>query len=237
MLEAVAAADPAPLLDTLLAQQDAGHLGHTAPFLSSHDLTRLPATVPDPAARRMLEVVELLLPGDPVLYYGEELDLADATTDTGQDYAWRAPMAWDHTRNGGFTPITAWFTPDPGYLTGRDVADQEADPQSPLRLIEDLACVRDELADADWEPVETDTESVFAFSRGTDEGRVVVVANLGGAPTGPVRVDRHGGFRDLTDGGAQVLAEDGLALQGLGAWEYRVFADTVAARCTVAPAS
>lgn len=234
LLAALASGSPDPLLSVLHDQADAGALGRTSPFLSSHDLARLPAAVPSAAARRMLQVLQLTLPGDPVLYYGEELDLADATSGTGQDYAQRAPMPWDASSQGGFTTGVPWFTPDPGYSANKNVAAAEADPTSLLTLVRDLACVRDALDGAAWEPVATDQPSVLAYARTTPEGRVIVVANLADAPTGPVRVDVHGAFRALTDDLSGVHAPDGLRLPDLGAFGYAVYADEIAGRCGVA---
>ncbi len=234
LLEAVGTGTPTPLLALLQATEEADALGRTATFVSSHDLARLPAFVPDAAARRLLMVLQLTLPGDPVLYYGEELDLADATTATGQDYAQRAPMPWDSSRNAGFSTGSAWFTLDPAYAEGRNVAGAVADPDSTLNLVRDLACVRDAIEGAAWEPVATDSAAVLAYSRATEAGRIVVVANLGATATRELRIDAHGAFQDLTHGLAGVYAADGLRIQGLPAYGYAVFAEEIAADCPVA---
>ena len=234
LLAAVAAGAPDGLLAHLAEQEDAASLGRTAPFLQSHDVSRLPAFVADDRARRLLQVLQLTLPGDPVLYYGEELDLADATSATGQDYAWRAPMPWDGTRNGGFTSAEIpWFTLDPLYMEGTNVAEAGADPTSLLTLIRDLACVRAEIDGAEWAPVETDAPAVLGYARTTPEGRLVVVANLGATSVSAVRVDVHGGFREITtDTG--VDAGDGLNVAGLGPYGYALYAEETASRCAVA---
>ncbi|MDP2314920.1 MAG: alpha-amylase family glycosyl hydrolase [Pseudomonadota bacterium] len=234
LLAALAQAEPGPLLEVLHAQQDLGVLGRTAPFLSSHDLPRLPAAVPDAAARRLLQVLQLTLPGDPVLYYGEELDLADATSGTGQDLAQRAPMPWDDSPNGGFTTSVAWYTLDPGYTLGANVAAAEADPTSLLTLLRDLACVRDAIDGADWALVATDVPSVFGYARTTEDGRVLVVANLASVAVGEIRVDAHGAFWDLTNNIRSIYAADGLVLPGLPPYGYGVYSDEIADRCLVA---
>ncbi len=128
------------LVDVLAAQEGTGD--GMSSFLGSHDTDRLATAVPSAAQRRALMVAHLLLPGSPVLYYGEELDLANATSGTGQDYPMRAPMPWSSASQGGFTTGTPWFTPDPGYAEGLNVADQEADPGSMLNLVRALVCVR-----------------------------------------------------------------------------------------------
>lgn len=127
----------------VLAEQGNAALG-MASFLGSHDVDRLASVVPDPGQRRALMVANMLLPGNPVIYYGEELDLPNAQTASGQDYAWRAPMPWDDTSQAGFTTGTPWFTPDPSYERGVNVADEDRDPGSLLNLVRALACVRAE---------------------------------------------------------------------------------------------
>ncbi len=234
LLASIAAGDPEPLLAVLREQRDAGALGRTAPFVSSHDVARLPEVVPNAAARRLLQVLQLTLPGDPVLYYGEELDLPDATSGTGQDYAQRAPMPWDGSPNAGFTTGVPWFTLDPGYATGANVAAAEADPASLLTLVRDLACVRDAIDGADWEPLVTDRPSVLAYARTTEDGRVIVVANLAGTDVGEVRVDVRGGLRQLTGSSRGVHALPGLVLRGLGPHGYALYSDEIAGRCIVA---
>lgn len=151
-----------PRREALMLAASEGHAAHVADvltaqgadaagmasFLGSHDVDRLASAVADPAQRRALMVANMLLPGNPVIYYGEELDLPNAQTASGQDYAWRAPMPWDESSQAGFTTGTPWFTPDPSYQWGVNVAAQDADPASLLNLVRALACVRAETATA-----------------------------------------------------------------------------------------
>ncbi len=178
LLDAVESGEVQALVDLIDTQVRLGGAANMAGFLGSHDVDRLPEIVPDPEARRALRVAQLLLPGAPVLYYGEELDLPNASTGTGQDYAMRAPMPWSADHDAGFTTGSAWFTLDPGYREGWNVADQEADPESMLHLIRALSCLRaahglDE--DTGWEPEDAGS-SVLAFTR--DDGRLSVRVNL-----------------------------------------------------------
>lgn len=232
LLESAADGDAGPIRAVLQAQLAADVIGRTATFLGSHDVSRLPSEVPSAAARRALRVAQLLLPGDPVLYYGEELDLADTTSGTGQDYIWRAPMPWDATGNGGFTTGLAWFTPDPGYLDGVNVEALLADPDSVLTLVRSLACVRGTIAEAGWELLATDRREVLAFERERNGERVVVAINLG-ARALDVEVEVVGGFRDVTAGGARVDAPSGLRIVGMPAYGYRILADGRAEQCDV----
>ena len=119
-----------------------------------------------------------------MLYYGEELDLADATSGTGQDYAMRAPMPWTNGAGAGFTDGTPWFPLDPGYRAGRNVAAEARDPGSMLRLVQALGCVRAAYGLEDggtWARVDAGP-GTFAFTRTGSAGALFVVANLGAAP-------------------------------------------------------
>lgn len=170
----------AALADMVADAVDAdGALGLGA-FAGSHDLDRLPARVTDPAARRAVRVAQFLLPGSPVLYYGEELDLADATTALGQDYPMRAPMPWSTDSQAGFTTGTPWFTPDPSYADGVNVADEEGDPASMLTLIRDLGAIREAYgldSTSTWQRFASE-DGVLHFSREGEAGTIEVWVNL-----------------------------------------------------------
>ncbi len=117
---------------------------NVAPFLGSHDVSRLASVVRDPTMRKALMAANLTLPGRPVLYYGEELDIHDVLDTGGKDYAWRGPMPWDSTRNGGFTSGTPWMAADPGYMTGTNVDDELHSAESMLLFVNSLTTLRDE---------------------------------------------------------------------------------------------
>ncbi|MSQ03878.1 MAG: hypothetical protein EXR71_18650 [Myxococcales bacterium] len=205
------------LLEVLAAESDARGAAGMATFLGSHDLPRLPAQVPDAAARRALRVVQWLLPGTPVIYYGEELDLADATSGTGQDLAMRAPMPWDAGHAAGFTTGTAWFTLDDGYLTGANVADQNADPASPLAFMRALGCLHREYALSEpdrWRPVLGLDPALLMFRRTSSAGELFLAVNLSAR-----RVDGGSGKPD----GLFDLGGDAEAIGVLDPWEWRVY--------------
>jgi len=197
-----------------------------AGFLGSHDLDRLPSVVPDAQLRRTLRTIQLLAPGSPVLYYGEELDLPDASTGTGQDWAMRAPMAWSREEGAGFSAGWPWFPPDPSYAEGLNWADEADDPDSMLSLVRGLGCLRGALAlddGADWTLDDADSH-VLAFTRTSAAGTVAVRANLSGgavpAPRPPA------GLVDLSTGKGTTRTE-------LPAFGAVVYASEVG--CRVAP--
>ena len=70
-------------------------------MLDNHDTVRLATALPDPAARRLAQVLQFTLPGAPNLYYGSELGMAG-----GDDPEMRAPMRWDLATDDN--PELAW---------------------------------------------------------------------------------------------------------------------------------
>ena len=64
---------------------------------------RLPTMVGgDERRMRMLYSLAFALPGTPVLFYGEEIGMAENLEIPGR-YSVRAPMQWSEDRNGGFS--------------------------------------------------------------------------------------------------------------------------------------
>jgi maltose alpha-D-glucosyltransferase/alpha-amylase len=80
---------------------------------------RLPTMVGgDERRMRMLYSLAFSLPGTPVLFYGEEIGMAENLAIPGR-YSVRAPMQWTLERHGGFSTVE-----DPGALC-RPVVDAE----------------------------------------------------------------------------------------------------------------
>ena len=139
--------------------------------------------------RRIRMVYSLLfsLPGTPVLFYGEEIGMAENLAAEGR-LAVRTPMQWDNTKNGGFSPAEAKALPGP-VVTGEfspkniNVEDQQRDPESLLSWIRLLVeSYRDcpELAWGKFQVIKTDEPAVLAHRCDAD-GTVVAVHNFGDA--------------------------------------------------------
>jgi glycosidase len=62
--------------------------------LDNHDVQRLANMIPDPAQRRLAQVLQFTLPGAPNVYYGAELGMTG-----GGDPENRGPMRWDLVRD------------------------------------------------------------------------------------------------------------------------------------------
>jgi alpha-glucosidase len=189
---------------------------------SSHDAGRFPTRWCDDDRRRIgaAMVTLLTLRGTPILYYGDEIGMAEVAVpperlldpvgirrwpeDPGRDRA-RTPMPW--TPSGGFTRpgVEPWLPA--GDPVAANVADQRDDPGSVLHLCRDLIALRrarPDLALGSFEPVEA-PEGVWAWRRG---GSILVAVNasetsarveLGGEVLLGTRRDRRGhrGVLDL----------------------------------------
>ncbi len=229
MLDALEQGKPDPLA-LVLDQQIASNLdARLAPYLSSHDVKRLASLIEERAARRMWMTFHLLGHGQPILYYGDEIDLPDNDDGSGQDYGQRGPMAWDDTYNGGFTTGTPWYSVDSRYLDGLNVAAQDQDPESMLSLVRALTGLRQASEAArlgETTRLQTDQPSALALLRRQDEEAVLVLLNLSSASvSGPTLTLPAGldGWVDLT-GGALTQSGNATQTEDLPGWGYRVLA-------------
>ncbi|WP_228385998.1 MULTISPECIES: alpha-amylase family glycosyl hydrolase [unclassified Lactococcus] len=97
-----------------------------APFLSNHDTDRSSQYFQTLASQKMAASAYLLLPGNPFIYYGEELGM----TGNGIDQNKRLPMQWNTT--GQDSPAAPVGSTETVSTDGGSVATQESNPQSLL---------------------------------------------------------------------------------------------------------
>ncbi len=168
--------------------------------LGNHDQHRI-ATRVGQAQARVAQMLLLTLRGTPTYYYGDEIGMEDvpipfeqcmdpaALQQPEQYEIWgrdpeRTPMQWDDGPNAGFTTpeATPWLPLAADYAT-RNVAAQENDPASLLRLYRALAALRraePALNRGAIEVIDVGADGVLAYRR-TAPGRdgFLVVLNLG----------------------------------------------------------
>jgi alpha-glucosidase len=159
----------------------------------------------------------LTLRGTPFMYYGEEIGMRDISLrrsqiqdPAGKPY-WpiykgrdgcRAPMQWDGSPYAGFSEGKPWLPVHPDYAS-RNVAAQEADPDSLLNFTKKLIALRREhpaLRRGDYVALEA-AEGVMAYLRRTDEETVLVALNFS---------DRKVAL-SLPEGNWQLLAGSGVS--------------------------
>ena len=167
---------------------------------------RLPSMFDNDARRiRLAYSLMFSLPGTPVLFYGEEIGMAENLAIDGRASV-RSPMQWSDDRNGGFSTARPSRLRRP-VVEGQfgplavNVAAQRRDNDSLLNWMERLIRRRretPELAWGDWRVLTSSVAAVFAHRCDWDGGTVVAVHNLAVEPC-HVRVDL-----DAVDEGARL---------------------------------
>jgi alpha-glucosidase len=159
--------------------------------LGNHDRSRVASRV-GAAQARVAAMLLLTLRGTPIVYYGDEIGMADVPVPdelvmdpfakqvpgigVGRDPA-RSPMRWAPGTHYGFCPpdVRPWL-PMPG-VTASSVAEQDGDAKSMLTLYRSLIALRREspaLTLGDHEQVRA-SDDVLAYRR----GEFLIVLNLG----------------------------------------------------------
>ncbi len=168
---------------------------HTPVYcFGNHDQGRLVSRV-GPEQARAVAVMQLGLPGLPVVYYGDELGMRNARIkpDQVQDPVElrkpglgegrdpeRTPMQWDTSALAGFTTGQPWL-PIPKGAKIRNVELELKDKDSYLTLYRQLLALRDRydiFHAGDYETFGEADPNIYVFSRRLDEQHVFVVMNM-----------------------------------------------------------
>ena len=149
-----------------------------SPFIGNHDRDRvLDQLHGNMSHMRMAAAMLLTMPGDPFVYYGEEIGMHGVKPDPGI----REPMRWDRNpRQAGET----WWEPAPDNASpSLSVAAERADPESLLYFYRRLIHWRIELPalrDGDIAPYPADGGAISAYTRADAAQRLLVIHNLSG---------------------------------------------------------
>ena len=169
---------------------------------------------------RMVYSLVFSLPGTPVLFYGEEIGMAENLAIEGR-YSVRAPMQWTSEPQAGFTTAEEACRPvvadGPFGYAAVNVASQRRDPDSLLNWMERLIRRRrecPELGWGAWRLLQSGDPAVFALRCDWEGSTVVAVHNLAGRRAEAVLdldedgvlVDLFGPAEPALDGGRAALA-------------------------------
>ncbi len=149
-----------------------------APFLTNHDQDRVMSVLNDVEQMKMAASVYLTLPGNPFIYYGEEIGMKG----TGPDENKREPFRWyDESGPGQSTWRMSSFN------TGTwqpSVEDQQTDPNSLWSHYRNLIHLREgnlPLKVGKIIPIDTGNKQVVGFVRQWQDDQVLVLHNLNSA--------------------------------------------------------
>jgi trehalose synthase len=191
---------------------------------------RLPTMLDGDGQRiRLVYSLAFSLPGTPVLFYGEEIGMAENLAIDGR-YSVRAPMQWSGEPNGGFTtagePCRPVVADGPFGFPEVNVARQRRDPHSLLNWMERLIRRRrecPELGWGRWRLLDPGDAAVFAHSAEWEGSTVVAVHNLADrAARARLEVGGEGAIVDLFEDREHDLVEGAVDLE-LGPYEARWF--------------
>ncbi|YBV94602.1 alpha-amylase family protein (plasmid) [Phyllobacteriaceae bacterium JZ32] len=189
----------------------------------------------DQARMRLAYSLIFSLPGAPVLFYGEEIGLAENLDIPGR-LSVRAPMHWSNEPNGGFSTAAPDNLSRP-IVEGRkwgpaaiNVADQERDPRSLLSWMERLIRRRREMPEivfGDWSLVSVDEPEILALRYDWDGQASIIIHNLAAKDQKiSFKLDRPLGQDGLVDRfgeGDVSIGRDGSVSLSLAGYGYRWF--------------
>ena len=136
---------------------------------------------------RLVYSLVFALPGAPVLFYGEEIGMAENLDIPGR-LSVRSPMQWSDGPNGGFStappdkmlrPVVSGSRWGPEAV---NVADQERDPDSLLNWLERLIRRRREMPEVafgEWSFIPFPDAAIFALRYDWGDRTALLLHNLG----------------------------------------------------------
>ncbi|MFC4100481.1 alpha-amylase family glycosyl hydrolase [Paenibacillus xanthanilyticus] len=150
-----------------------------ATFLGNHDLNRTMSVLQGNVDRaKMAAALQLTLPGNPFIYYGEEIGMQGMKPDE----AIREPMPWYAAKEGG-EGQTKWET-SRYWKEGANVETQLKDENSLLAFYKELIAWRKELPalrNGGIKEYKIDNPQIGSYLRVTADDQALVVHNMGGA--------------------------------------------------------
>jgi len=178
---------------------------------------------------RMVYSLAFSLPGTPVLFYGEEIGMAENLAIDGR-YSVRAPMQWSDEQHGGFTtgdePCRPIVEDGPFGVQEVSVSRQRRDPHALLNWMERLIRRRRECPELGWgrcSLLDPGDAAVFAHRADWDGSTVVAVHNLAGRDArARLELEEDGTLIDLFQDEEHPL-ESGAATLALGPHDARWF--------------
>ena len=134
----------------------------------------------DPQKYRLLNALLMALPGTPVIYYGDEVGMADDIHLPDRNGV-RTPMQWSAETNAGFSQAAEPYSPVAADFERLNVAAQEDRADSFLNITRRLIHTRQQqsaLRRGSLTFVETGNAAVLGFWRKDSFGQILCLFNL-----------------------------------------------------------
>lgn len=141
----------------------------------NHDLPRILSAAGSEEKAKLAANICLTLPGNPFIYYGEELGMKGAGEN---DYNYRTAFLW------GEKTDTTQIENDENDETA-SLKEQKQDENSMYHHYKELIALRkakEGLTSKVFEPVDTENDSIMAYRRGEGKTAVYVLHNLSSTP-------------------------------------------------------
>ena len=172
--------------------------------MSNHDIKRAYSRFADGKhdddIAKVMAGMYLTLRGTPIMYYGEEIGMANNDPTRKEDVkdpigqlGWpeqkgrdgeRTPMQWNDQPNAGFTKGVPWLPVPVTYQT-HNVESEKKDPNSILNFYKNLMALRHTnpaLLEGDYVAVNQDDPNVYSYLRRYKDQAVLVVLNMSENP-------------------------------------------------------
>ena len=190
------------------------------------------------AIAKLMGAFYLTLRGTPIMYYGEEIGMANNDPTRKEDVkdpigrtGWpkekgrdgeRTPMQWNTMTNAGFSEKTPWLPVPPSYQT-HNVTTESKDPESVLNLYKKVLALRHTnaaLLEGDYSALNENDPNVMSYLRSYKGKAVLVTLNMSATPqraTFDLSMQGLGraGLKSLISSGASVQGND-VALEPFG---------------------
>jgi len=213
MIASLTGGEAAPLEKALRSNWATFPHNQFGTFLQNHDQPRMMTQLLRPsgttraqaeAEMRLAVTLQMLMPGTPYTYYGEEIGMVGDKPDPDI----RTPMQWSTAVGAGFTTGNPWRKVNDDY-TSVSVAAQDQDPKSLLSLYRDMIRLRTSepaVRRGGLEVLTAGHKSVLAFVRSEQgggvetagNGGVLVIANVSREPVRDLQLNLAGWVPSLT---------------------------------------
>ena len=147
------------------------------PFISNHDTGRSAGFIPKDTNKRLAASLYLMSPGDPFIYYGEEIGMTGSQNDPEK----RTGMYWSSTDKTGYVEKIPGANAD--GKPEKSVEEQQEDENSLLNFYKKAIALRNqnpEIARGTLKAVDLGKTETSAYITEYNGSKVMVIFNLSG---------------------------------------------------------